>query len=108
MHADVHTLFFDEHRIAELTDVFADQETWHAMYQVIPGIAPRLIDFIHFSKSELVNGDWDEKTLESYRDIVESTKWKVAGPRLSQQLDGAPLFDESEISWRVSATKADH
>lgn len=102
MHTEVNTykLYFEGKPIALLSSIFENQGTWYSTYSLLPDVATRLNDFVNFSKTQLPSQTWDEGELSKFDDIVNSPDWNVVGQDLRHQLDGCPLFDGNEISWR--------
>ena len=102
MHANesANILYFEGKPVASLLSIFENQGTWYSTYSLLSDIDPRLNAFINFSKTQLSSETWNEDALSTFDDIVGSLAWGVLGQDCNHQLDGCPLFDGDEMSWR--------
>ncbi len=92
-------LYFNCLPVAVVSGIFLHQGTWFANYSLIANVDSRVSKFVKFSRDQLSTEDFDENALRSFADLRESNSWQVKGAGITHQLEGAPLFRETELSW---------
>jgi hypothetical protein len=94
-------LLFEGNPIAELTNVFEHQRTWFADYCLCSALPSRVESFITFSREKLSANDFEESDLLKFAEYIDSGDWVIQTGESTTHLDGAPLFNGSDVSWVV-------
>ena len=92
-------LLFKGNPVAELSDVFEDQATWHADYSLCEPLPIDLERFIDFSRHSLSEGTFDECVLQEFAHYINSVEWAIQRSEGVVPLLAAPLFGQSDLSW---------
>jgi hypothetical protein len=94
-------LLFEGNPIAELTNAFEHQGTWFADYLLCPALPPGVESFITFSREKLSVDAFEESDLQRFAEYIDSGDWVIQTGGSTTHLDGAPLFNDSDVSWVV-------
>lgn len=92
-------LLFEGCLVARLTDVIVHQGTWFADYHLASELPQNLMSFIEFSRDVLSEAKHTMQQLNEYVCFLSGRKWHAELEDGTHQIDEAPLFRATELSW---------